>query len=436
MKKFRIKRNFLRRMSEKNTLIYNSITWIILIGTILSGFLIPRYEAYNSFFISLLTVAIILVVYFSKRFTKPQITASRVLLGLLFIYSGFVKGVDPIGTEYRIVDYFIAFGTDWAIPLALPLSVLMNAVEFVLGILLLLNVGMQITSWLVMFMMAVFTVVTFNDALYNPVPDCGCFGDALVISNWQTFYKNLIIDALLLMVFFSRKRVGKWFAIKTEWVIVFVAIFGFFAFEIYNIRHLPVIDFRDWKVGNKMVNDNPLPKTYFLTYKNSKTGEEKEYISPDYPYNDSVWMAEWEFVSQRIEDPNPKLHDLRIEDADGLDYTEQIIGNPGFQFVLIAYDLSNASSKNWEKIKTIVENSNTTEISFAVVTSSLPEEVIQFQEKNLPDAEFYYADDITMMSMIRSNPGLILLRNGVIQDKWHFNDFPSFSDIQQKFDIP
>ena len=423
-------------MSGKDTIIFNTITWIILIGIILSGFLLPRYEVYNSFFISLLILELVLVIYFSKRFTKTQITLSRILLGLLFIYSGFVKGVDPIGTEYRIVDYFIAFGTDWAIPLALPLSVLMNSVEFVLGILLLLNVGMQITSWLVMLMMAVFTVITFNDAMYNPVPDCGCFGDALVISNWQTFYKNLLIDTLLLLVFFSRNRVGKWFSIKSEWAILFVAIFGFIVFEIYNIRHLPVIDFRNWKVGNKMVNDNPLPMKYYLTYKNTETGEEKEYLSPDYPYNDSLWLADWEFVSQYVEDPNPKLHDLRIEDAEGIDFTDQIIANPGFQFILVAHDLSDCNLKNWDLIEAIFEQSNKSEISFVIITSSLPEEVITFKVKNLHNAEYYFADDITMMTMIRSNPGLILLKNGVIQGKWHFNDFPSLTEINQDFLIP
>lgn len=423
-------------MPEKDTILFNTITWIILLGIVLSGFLIPQYEVYNSFFISLLTIEFVLVIFFSKRFTKAQITTSRILLGLLFIYSGFVKGVDPIGTEYRIVDYFIAFGTEWAIPFALPLSVLLNSVEFVLGILLLFNISMKITSWLVVLMMATFTVVTLNDAMYSPVPDCGCFGDALVISNWQTFYKNLIIDALLMIVFFARNRVGNWFRVKTEWAILFVSILGFVIFEVYNIRHLPVIDFREWKVGNKMVNDNPLPMKYYLTYQHIKTGEEKVYLSPDYPYNDSVWMAQWEFVSQRIEDPNPKLHDIRIEDEDGIDYTDQIIANPGFQFILIAYDLGSSSQKNWDKIEAIFKYSENEETSFVVITSSLPEEVVKFKEINLPQAEYYYADDITMMSMIRSNPGLILLKNGVIQAKWHFNDFPSLPELNQEFLIP
>ena len=244
-------------MRGKDTIIFNTITWIILIGILSSGFLIARYEEYNSFFITLLTFEIILVIVMSRRFTNVQITAGRIILGLVFICSGFVKGVDPVGTEYRIIDYFIAFGTEWAIPLALPLSVLLNSVEFVLGVLLLFNVAMRVTSLMVMVMMAVFTVITINDAMYNPVPDCGCFGDALVISNWQTFYKNLLIDALLLIVFLSRHRIGKRIALKTGWAILFVSILGFIVFEIYNIRHLPVIDFRDWKVGNKMVNDNP-----------------------------------------------------------------------------------------------------------------------------------------------------------------------------------
>ena len=417
-------------MPEKDTILFNTITWIILLGIVLSGFLIPQYEVYNSFFISLLTIEFVLVIFFSKRFTKAQITTSRILLGLLFIYSGFVKGVDPVGTEYRIVDYFIAFGTDWAIPLALPLSVLLNSVEFVLGVLLLFNISMKITLWLVVLMMAIFTMVTFNDALYSPVPDCGCFGDALVISNWQTFYKNLIIDALLLIVFFARNRMDNWFRVKIEWVILVVSIIAFVLFEVYNIRHLPVIDFREWKVGNKMVNDNPLPMKYYLTYQHIKTGEEKVYLSPDYPYNDSVWLAEWKFVNQRVEDPNPKLHDLRIEDVDGIDFTDQFISNPGYQFMLVAYDLSSSSLKNWDKIESIFEYCEKAEISFVVITSSLPEEVIKFKEKNLSNAEYYYADDITMMSMIRSNPGLILLKNGVIQGKWHFNDFPSISEME------
>ncbi|MCD4682324.1 MAG: DoxX family protein, partial [Bacteroidales bacterium] len=296
-------------MSEKNGNLMKITGWLLIILILFSGYLISCFEEFNGFFLFVLVAEMLLVIYFIRRFIHAQITISRIVLALIFIYSGFVKGVDPVGTEYRIADYFIAFGSDWAIPLALPLSIVLNAAEFILGVLLLLNVSIRITSWLVFLMMAVFTIVTINDALYDPVPDCGCFGDAIILANWQTLYKNLVIDALLLIVFFSRNRTVRWFTVKIEWAVLVISVVGFVFFEIYNIRHLPIIDFRDWKVGNKMVNEDPLPLKYYLTYRNIETNEEQDYLSPDYPYNDSVWLSQWEFVKQRVIDPNPRLHD-------------------------------------------------------------------------------------------------------------------------------
>jgi uncharacterized membrane protein YphA (DoxX/SURF4 family) len=412
------------------------VGWALFVITLASGFLISRYEDWNLLFTSLLVAEIILVIVFINSFSKLQITLSRVVLGCLFIFSGFVKGVDPVGTQYRIEDYFIAFGTDWAIPLALPLSVVLNATEFVLGVLLLLNVNMRITSWLVLIMMSFFTLVTLNDATNNPVPDCGCFGDALLISNWQTFYKNLVIDALLLMVFLTRKRIPGWFNYKVEWILLGGIIAGFVYFEIHSIRHLPAIDFMDWKVGKKMVNDNPLPSSYYLTYRNKQNGETKEYLSPDYPYTDSAWVANWEFVNQRVVDPNPRLHDLHAEDELGNDQTVAIIGNPDLQFILVSFDLSRAKLKNINRIKDLIETCNLSGISFAILTSSLPSDATAFKEKHQLDTEFYFADDVILMAMIRSNPGLILMKGGYILGKWHSNDIPSFNELKKDFSTP
>jgi uncharacterized membrane protein YphA (DoxX/SURF4 family) len=409
------------------------VGWMLLIIILTSGFLINWYEGWSMVFTSLLVVEIILVIVFINSFSKMQITFSRILLGCLFIFSGFVKGVDPVGTQYRIEDYFIAFGTDWAIPLALPLSVILNTSEFVLGVLLLLNVNMRITSWLVLIMMSFFTIVTFNDALNNPVPDCGCFGDALIISNWQTFYKNLVIDALLIMVFLTRKRIPGWFKYRVEWILLAGIIAGFVYFEIHSIRHLPVIDFMDWKVGKKMVNENPLPAQYYLTYRNKQTSETKEYHSPDYPFNDSTWAANWEFVSQRVVDPNPRLHDLHAEDELGIDQTLAIIGNPDFQLILISSDLSVANLKNIGRIRELIESCRNNRISFAILTASIPQQASLFKEKQKLDAPFFFADDITLKSMIRSNPGLILMKGSYILGKWHFNDIPSFDEINEEF---
>jgi len=415
-------------MALKKKKQFDIIGWIFILIVLASTWSIQYFEELSFPFLVLLLAEMTFAVIFASRFTKGQLALGRILIGLLFIYSGFVKGVDPIGTEYRIVDYFIAYGMEWAFPFALPLSVIMIASEFVLGVLLIVNIRIRSTLWLVLLMMVLFTATTLNDAINNPVPDCGCFGDAIILTNWQTFYKNLTINALLLVVFLSQKRILPLLGKKTELVLAFAFIIMFVWFEIFNIRHLPVIDFRDWKEGNKMSLDNPLPLKYYLTYKNSSTDEEKEYLSPDYPYNDSVWMSQWEFVSQRVVDPNPPMHDLSIQDEDGNDFTSQIIENPEFQFVLVAYDIQKANWEKMDEIKTFSETCYQNEISFIVITSSLPEEVEQFKKETGWEIDFYYADDITQMAMIRSNPGLILLKESIVLRKWHSNDFPEYDN--------
>jgi uncharacterized membrane protein YphA (DoxX/SURF4 family) len=405
------------------------IGWVLVISVIISGLMIALFEGIDLFFISLLLTLNVLVIYFGKSFGAPQVTVARVLMALVFIFSGFVKGVDPIGTQYRIEDYFTAFGTEWAKPFALTFSVILNAFEFILGALLLLNINIRVTIWIVGIVMANFTIITLNDALYEPVPDCGCFGDALIISNWQTLYKNLVIDALFFIVFFARFRIKSWATPKKEWVIAALIALGFVWFEIYNIRHLPIIDFSDWKVGNRLVHKDPQPKKFYLTYRNILTGEEKEYLSPDYPYNDSDWMAEWEFVDQRIVDPNPPLHEVSLDDEFGNNHNSAVIENPELQFILVSYNLHVANLMKIDEIREFIEECLNHDVSFVVATANLPEEAEVFRDKYNLDATFYFADDVTLKAIIRSNPGLILLKDGTVLNKWHFNDFPAFMDI-------
>ncbi len=411
----------------------SALTWVFILAVLLSGYLIDKIADFNSLFLTLLSVEIIVAAFINWRFNPIQVGIVRSILGLLFIFSGFVKGVDPMGTQYRIMDYFIAFGTDWAIPYALPLSVILNASEFVLGAMLLFNIRLKVTSWLVMIMMAIFTVTTFNDALYDPVPDCGCFGDAIILSNWQTFYKNLVIVSLLMIVFFSRNRIRFSFNQKVEYSLIIIFTLGFVWFEIFNIRHLPMIDFREWKVGNKMIVEEKSPLKYYLTYKNRDTGEEQEFLSPNYPYNDSVWMSQWEFVRQRIIDPNPKVSDLLIEDEAGTDMTDLVIANPDFQFMLVSYDINEMNTKEVEKIQHLLTKCDEDGYSFVILTSSIPNDVRNFLKKYSLVVDYYFADDVSLETMIRANPGLVLLKNGVILDKWHYNDFPDYEDFKQKF---
>ncbi len=410
--------------------------WLLLIAALVSGFLIKYFEEYSTLFLVLLISEFAIALIFRKRiFDKNVIGISRILLGLLFIYSGFVKAVDPIGTNYKIIDYFIAYGTEWANPVALYFSIFLNAFEFVVGgFLLLLNVKIRTVSWLVLLMMAFFTLTTVFDAIYNPVPDCGCFGEALILTNWQTFYKNLVIDVLVIIVFFNRNAIKKVFTSKGEWAIVGVTVVLVVYFQVYNYRHLPVVDFRAWKVGNKMMNENPQPLKYYLTYMNKETGEKKEFLSPDYPYNDSIWLSKWLFVNQRIEDPNPKLHDLIILDKNGSDVTSQFIENPDFQFLLIAWDISKIKKKVIPKINEFYKQCDNIGISFTMLTSSAPEEIEEFKKRFHPaDFEYYFADDTSLEAIIRANPGLVLLKNGVVKGKWHYNDFPDFQEFIDRF---
>lgn len=355
---------------------------------------------------------------------------SRILIGIVFVFSGFVKGVDPLGTAYRLEDYFIAFNWSFFIPMALFFSILLCTIEFAVGAMLLLNLRMKLTSWLLLLMMVFFTALTFNDALNNPVPDCGCFGDAIKLTNWQTFYKNLVLLPLAILVFVYRKKFKPFTGSGKQWMIVtlIVAIFAGFSYRCYS--HLPAVDFTEWKVGHKLYPENPKPVKFYLKYKNKKSDEEKEYLSPNYPYNDSVWMANWVFVSQRVEDPNSYYgKSLIITDTIGNNVTESIIRNPEYQLIVNSYDLSKADIGAFAKLNDFCAKAYADNIPTAVLVSAENSVIKKFVTDNKLRLDFYTTDDIVLKTIVRSNPGLLLMKDGVILKKWHHNDFPEYDEF-------
>jgi uncharacterized membrane protein YphA (DoxX/SURF4 family) len=363
---------------------------------------------------------------------------SRLLVGLVFIFSGFVKGVDPLGTAYRIEDYFIAYQIEWAIPLALFLSVFLCTLEFVLGISLLLNAAVKRTSWLLFPLMIFFTLLTLVDAIWEPVPDCGCFGDAIKLTNWQTFYKNIVLIIFVTIIFLGRKKFRPPQVLGYGFLVNLVFVVGFVWFSNYNIDHLPVVDFREWKVGNDMAPEGGGEAKIYLTYKNINTGEETEFISGELPWQDSVWMANWEFVDQRIDDSEViKAHELIIESESGDYLTEHFIQNPDYQFILVSWDVVKSDKDGFEIARGLYASADSDAYSFIVITSSLPEVVSVFRDEMLlpHDMEFFYGDDIVLKTMIRANPGLILMKDGVVLGKWHYNDFPEYEEIKAEYMI-
>lgn len=360
----------------------------------------------------------------------------RILVGVVFVFSGFVKGVDPLGTAYRLEDYFIAFNWGFFIPLALFFSILLCTIEFAVGIMLLFNLKMKFTSWLLLLMMVFFTVLTFNDAINNPVPDCGCFGDAIKLTNWQTFYKNLVLLPMAIVIFVYRRKFKPFTSSGKQWLLaaIFAGLFAGFSYRCY--AHLPAVDFTEWKTGHKLYPENPKPVKYYLTYRNKQSGEEKEYLSPDYPYNDSVWMAQWEFVSQRVEDPNTYYgKSLIITDTSGNNVTESIIRNPDYQLIVNAYDLSKTDRKAFAELNDFCAKAYADNIPAVVLVSAENSQIKKFANDNNLKLDFCTTDDIVLKTIVRSNPGLILMKDGVILKKWHYNDFPGYQEFKKSLII-
>lgn len=354
---------------------------------------------------------------------------ARWLLGFIFIFSGFVKAVDPLGTAYKIEDYFIAFGTQWAVPSAVLLAVLLCVVELSLGFFLIFNIFKRFTIWVVALMMLFFTLLTLNDAVYNPVPDCGCFGDFLILTNWQTFYKNLFIDVLIIPIFICRNKYFSIYKRSTEWMMGIVIVVVSTLFTTYNLNHLPIIDFRDWKVGKKMTLENPQALEYYLLYQNKSTGEEKEYLSPNYPFNDSAWLEQWEYKDMRISDPNQYPTHLQFFDLLGNNITHELFGDPLYRFLLVAYDVDAGDWVRIEEIKRLKDKVEDAGYHFNVVTASSEERIAVFQKESGLYCSYLQSDDIDLKTIVRANPGLIVLKDGVIIGKWATAYFPSFENI-------
>ena len=407
------------------------ISWLFLAVSIACAYAISLIEDYSLVFLIILLANFGFASFYAKKIDKTVLTISRLLLGALFVYSGVVKGVDPLGTQFRIEDYFYAYGTEWAVPFALFLSVILNAAEFSLGALLILKIKVKWVSVLTALMMLLFTITTLYDALYAPVPDCGCFGDALIITNWQTFYKNLVINAFVILVLLRRKTFSEYKSKVLEYSGIFLVVFGFIFFEFFNIQNLPVMDFRTWKVGNRLVPENPKPVKYFLTYKNIKSGEEREFISKELPWQDSVFMAEWKWASNRDEDPNINdMNTFPMIDANGEDISTEIVSDSNYTFIFVIYKLEKVDIELVPYINNFYESATALNYNVVMLTSDLPSEYQKFcEDNNMVDIPTYNSDDTALKAAIRSNPGLIIVRNGAVVNKYHQSNFPEFNKL-------
>ena len=363
---------------------------------------------------------------------------ARILLGLTFIFSGFVKGIDPWGFTYKLTDYFNAFHLPWLVNLAFALSILIVAAEFFLGVAFIFNFYIRVTSWPMLAFMLFFTGLTFVLALTNPVTDCGCFGDALVITNWQTFYKNIVLLALAIFVFVQRKNFkSKNGPILSVAFTAMTMVFYFYLVD-YSYNHLPIIDFSPYKVGvnipDAMKVPEGAPKAIYennFIYKNLKTGEEKKFTEVNYPWQDTL---NWEFV--KMEDPiliqkgyTPPIHDFRIETQEGEDIKDFFMYDEKYTFIVIASNLQKTDREGMKKMAQLAIAAKSKGYNFIGLTASSPDSFDSFKSETGVQFDFFNTDEIALKTIVRSNPGLILIKKGTIMEKYHFNDVPKPEEL-------
>lgn len=399
----------------------SAIAWLSIVVALASAVGIYFLPAFTPWFLAVLLLNLLVPIIFHKRYDKPALTVCRLLVGALFLFSSFTKGVDPLGTKYKMLDYFAVYGITWLNDIALILAMLMILAEFLVGICLVTNVFPRLAVLGATLLMVFFTVTTLFDALYDLVPDCGCFGSAVKMSNWQTFYKNLVIDAVLIPLIMNNKQLKNRLTWRGQFVIGCVYALAFLGFEIYNYRHLPIVDFMNWKVGKQLTTETEEPMRIYLKYRNKETGETQEYLSPDYPWNDSVWMSQWEFVEQRAEGGTNFLGFSAL-DEDGNDVTDMILSTENL-LMFTSHDLSKVTEKEWEKAKKITEFAEKQGCMVIWTVADTPDFVEHLREKYGFLYEVYYADELEIKTIVRFNPGLIWLDNGLVKDKWSAIDF-------------
>ena len=354
----------------------------------------------------------------------------RFVLGGTFIFSGFVKAIDPLGSFYKIQDYLVAFGMGEWFPFYAMLffAILLSAIEFCIGIFLFMGIRRRLASSLALLLMCVMTPLTLYLAIADPVSDCGCFGDAVVLTNWQTFGKNVFLLFAAIVVFRERKQLIRFVTLKVEWMVSLYTILYIFVLSFGCLKDLPILDFRPYRIGINIVEGMEVPEgaepSIFETrFVLEKDGNRQEFGLEDYP--DSTWT----FIEARTilkkKGYEPPIHDFSLLEVEtGEDITERVLSDDGYTFLLIAHRIEEADDSNIDLVNEVYDYCVEYGYTFYGVTSSSEEEIEYWCDRTGAEYPFCQMDDITLKTIIRSNPGLLLLKHGTILNKWSNNRLP------------
>jgi len=351
---------------------------------------------------------------------------SRWVVGLLFIFSGWVKLNDPVGFSFKLEEYFSPSVLDipFLVPSALALALVLVVVEVLLGVALLIGFAPKWTLYSLTGMIVFFTFLTFYSAYFNKVTDCGCFGDALPLTPWQSFYKDVVLCVLIGFLWLGQSKLGAFSTNSTRITLMLLSLSGALYYGYYVLNHLPLVDFRAYKIGTHVPSAMEIPEDApqaIYAYEWFFTHEGKTFsVTTDkaYPQVEGTFVR----VETRMVQPGyePPIHDFSME-KDGLDYTQELLSQERLLLVVV-YDLRKT---DWSfKDDLIHKAKHAQELGYTVVGLSASDSSLW--EENKPPTGWpfplYFSDQTTLKTIIRANPGLVVLHRGTIVDKKHIND--------------
>lgn len=370
----------------------------------------------------------------AKRVTMGLlVNLCRIAVALTFIFSGYVKAIDPLGTQYKLDDYLEALHLTEYVPdyITLGAAVLLGGTEFCLGIFLLFAIHRRLISRLILLFMAFMTPVTLWLALANPIKDCGCFGDAIVLTNWETFYKNVILLAASVLLCMRPLMMPRFISRTNQWIVTTYTIVFILFSSSKSLYTLPQFDFRPYHIGADIKKGMEIPENaeqpeFETTFILEKDGKQKEFTLDNYP--DSTWTFIDSKTTQTKEGYVPPIHDFSIQTTDGSeDLTDSILSYKGYTFLFISPHLEHADDSNFGEIDQIYEYSQSHSYPFYALTASTDKAIQHWRDITGAEYNFFHTDEITLKTIIRSNPGLVLLKDGKVIGKWSHNSLPKLN---------
>lgn len=373
----------------------------------------------------------------SQRLLKMIVNLCRIIVAVTFIFSGFVKAIDPIGTQYKLQDYLGAIGMAGILPnwTLLAVAVFLAAIEFCIGIFLLFAIQRRLISKLTVAFMAFMTMVTVWIVVADPVKDCGCFGDALHLTNTETLIKNIVLLVCSLAIMYRPLAMFRFVSKSNQWIVTNYTIVFILVSSGLSLYYLPIFDFRPYHIGVNIPRGMEIPKgaklpQFKTTFIMEKNGQRKEFTLDNYP------DASWKFIDsktvQTSEGYIPPIHDFSITDnKTGLDLTNSVLSHKGYTFLLIAPHLETADDSNFGDIDRLYEYAQSYDIPFYCLTASTSKAIKRWIDLTGAEYSFCITDEAVLKTIIRSNPGLLLLKDGTIINKWSHNNLPNEAKLSR-----